>query len=44
MLLDGDHQRDWTAEARKSRMVFIGHNLDADALQQAFKACAVRAR
>ena len=44
MLLDGDHQRDWKPdEARTSRMVFIGRNLDASALQQGFDACAVRA-
>jgi G3E family GTPase len=44
MLLDGDHQRDWKGdEARTSRMVFIGRNLDPAALQQGFDACAVRA-
>jgi G3E family GTPase len=44
MLLDGDHQRDWKPEeARTSRMVFIGRNLDPAALQQGFDACAVRA-
>jgi G3E family GTPase len=44
MLLDGDHQRDWKLnEARTSRMVFIGRNLDAVALQQGFDACAARA-
>lgn len=43
MLLDGDHQRDWKPdEARTSRMVFIGRNLDAAALQKGFDACAVR--
>uniref|UniRef100_UPI001576ED2E CobW family GTP-binding protein n=1 Tax=Sphingomonas bacterium TaxID=1895847 RepID=UPI001576ED2E len=45
MLLDGDHQRDWKpGEERTSRMVFIGRNLDAPALQRAFADCAVRAR
>ena len=45
MLLDGDHQRDWKPdEARTSRMVFIGRNLDADALREGFAACAARAR
>lgn len=44
MLLDGDHQRDWKPdEARTSRMVFIGRNLDSAALQAGFDACAVRA-
>jgi G3E family GTPase len=43
MLLDGDHQRDWKPEEeRTSRMVFIGRNLDADALQNGFDACAAR--
>lgn len=43
MLLDGDHQRDWKPdENRVSRMVFIGRNLDAAALQQGFDACAAR--
>lgn len=44
MLLDGNHQRDWKAdEARTSRMVFIGRNLDPAALRQGFEACAVPA-
>lgn len=43
MLLDGDHQRDWKpGEARISRIVFIGRNLDPVALQRQFDACAVR--
>lgn len=44
MLLDGNHQRDWKPdEARISRMVFIGRNLDPAALQAGFDGCAVRA-
>lgn len=44
MLLDGDHQRDWKPdEARTSRMVFIGRNLDPAMLQAGFDGCAVRA-
>ena len=44
MLLDGDHQRDWRPEEpRTSRMVFIGRNLDPEALQRGFESCAVRA-
>ncbi|WP_066717037.1 CobW family GTP-binding protein [Sphingomonas pituitosa] len=44
MLLDGDHQRDWKPdEARTSRMVFIGRNLDRAMLQAGFDGCAVRA-
>ena len=45
MLLDGDHQRDWKPdEARTSRMIFIGRNLNGPALQRAFEDCAVGAR
>ena len=41
MILDGDFQRPWRdGEARESRMVFIGRNLDADALRAGFEACA----
>jgi G3E family GTPase len=44
MLLDGNHQRDWKPdEARTSRMVFIGRNLDPAALRAGFGGCAVRA-
>jgi G3E family GTPase len=43
MLLDGDHQREWKPdEDRTSRIVFIGRNLDPEALQRQFNACAVR--
>ena len=43
MLLDGDHQRDWKdGEARESRLVFIGRNLDEDALASGFLSCAER--
>ena len=41
MLLEGDWQRPWKPEeARFSRMVFIGRNLDEDELRQGFEACA----
>ena len=41
MILEGDWQRDWKpGETRDSRMVFIGRNLDEDALRQGFEACA----
>ena len=41
MLLDGDSQRPWKEdEARISRLVFIGRNLDQAALAQGFEACA----
>ncbi|ADZ69239.1 CobW family GTP-binding protein [Polymorphum gilvum] len=41
MIVEGDHQRDWKAEeARESRLVFIGRDLDFDQLKQSFEACA----
>ncbi|MCP8939726.1 GTP-binding protein [Alsobacter sp. SYSU M60028] len=41
MILDGDLQRDWKpGEARESRIVFIGRDLDRDALRKGFEACA----
>jgi len=41
MMLDGDYQRPWRdGEARDSRMVFIGRNLDEAALRAGFEACA----
>ncbi len=41
MLLDGDSQQPWKAdEARLSRLVFIGRNLDQAALAEGFMACA----
>jgi G3E family GTPase len=41
MLLEGELQRPWKAgEARHSRLVFIGRDLDAQALQAGFAACA----
>ena len=40
MLLDGDLQRPWRdGEARSSRLVFIGRNLDRERLDEAFQAC-----
>jgi len=40
MLVEGDHQRPWKAgEPRESRLVFIGRNLDAEALRRGFEAC-----
>jgi len=40
MVLDGDHQRDWKPdEKRESRLVFIGRELDAAAIEQGFLAC-----
>ena len=41
MLLDADFQRPWTSsDARSSRLVFIGRNLDRAALEADFEACA----
>jgi G3E family GTPase len=41
MMLEGELQRPWTdGEARESRMVFIGRNLDAATLRAGFEACA----
>ncbi|WP_374301084.1 GTP-binding protein [Ferrovibrio sp.] len=40
MIKDGDFQRPWRAdEKRQSKLVFIGRELDAAALQQGFDAC-----
>ncbi len=40
MILDGDVQGDWKAgEKRRSRVVFIGRNLDEDAIREGFLAC-----
>jgi G3E family GTPase len=40
MILEGDFQRQWRAdEARYSRLVFIGRNLDEAALRKGFEAC-----
>jgi G3E family GTPase len=41
MMLEGELQRAWRAdEARESRMVFIGRNLDEAKLRAGFEACA----
>ncbi|WP_349358323.1 GTP-binding protein [Stappia sp.] len=40
MILEGDHQRDWKdGEARESRLVVIGRELDFEAIETGFKAC-----
>jgi G3E family GTPase len=42
MILDGDHQRPWGEdEARQSRIVFIGRNLDEDKIRKGFEGCQV---
>jgi len=41
MILDGDLQREWRPdEARRSKLVFIGKDLDEAKLRQGFEACA----
>jgi G3E family GTPase len=41
MMLDGEPQRDWKAdEKRESKVVFIGRELDEDAIRKGFAACA----
>ncbi|MEZ0070379.1 G3E family GTPase [Streptacidiphilus sp. MAP12-20] len=40
MLLEGENGRQWElGEPRRNRLVFIGRNLDRDALNQGFAAC-----
>ncbi|WP_417694303.1 CobW family GTP-binding protein [Roseibium sp.] len=40
MIVEGNHQRDWKAdEPRESRLVFIGRDLDFEALKDSFNAC-----
>ena len=40
MILDGDHQRDWKdGEARDSKLVFIGRQLDRKKIADGFSAC-----
>lgn len=41
MILEGDLQRPWREdEPRVSRLVFIGRDLDPEALKAGFEACA----
>ena len=40
MIVEGDHQRPWKDdEARETRMVFIGRNLDREKIERTFNAC-----
>jgi G3E family GTPase len=44
MLLDGEFGRTWHQdETRRNRLVFIGRNLDRDALQNGFASCLTNA-
>ena len=41
MMLDGDSQREWRPdEKRESKVVFIGRNLEEEAIRDGFLACA----
>ena len=43
MIIEGDHQRPWReGEKHESRLVFIGRQLDGEALSAGFAACAAR--
>jgi len=40
MLIEGDHERKWKPdEARESRIVFIGRDLDTEKYRRSFEAC-----
>lgn len=40
MIIEGDHQRPWKdGEKRESRLVFIGRNLNEQALRSGFEKC-----
>ncbi|MCU0496792.1 MAG: GTP-binding protein [Anaerolineae bacterium] len=41
MLFDGRPDRPWGHELRHNKMIFIGRNLDRDALEGGFRACLV---
>jgi G3E family GTPase len=42
MILDGDHQRAWKDDERRtSRIVFIGRNLPDETIKQGFEGCLV---
>jgi G3E family GTPase len=41
MLFDGRPDRDWGDEPRRNALIFIGRNLDRQALNAGFKACLV---
>ena len=44
MIVEGDHQRPWGPdEERRSRLVFIGRDLDEDKLRRSFEACRAAA-
>ena len=43
MMLEGDHQRPWTAgEKRESKVVFIGRELPEEAIREGFASCIAK--
>jgi G3E family GTPase len=42
MLFDGRPDRAWGEEPRHNSLIFIGRNLDRQALQEGFRQCLVR--
>lgn len=45
MLFEGMPDREWKAgEARRSKMVFIGRDLEEDVIREGFEHCIVRRR
>ncbi len=39
LLFDGNPDRPWKNEPRQNKMIFIGRNLDRDALENGFREC-----
>ena len=39
MLFDGRADRPWGSEPRRNSLIFIGRNLDREALNEGFNAC-----
>ena len=41
MMLEGDFKGSWGSQSRVSKLVFIGRNLDSDALKAGFRSCEI---
>ena len=41
MLFDGQPEKPWGDQVRRNQLVFIGRNLDEDAIREGFEACLV---